>query len=261
MNVAESFELNTSALNAAQCFIAGVECEIESVRSQHDFPHFHATQDGSLRNNGIEFISVPLPKVELLTSFNNLHASIEFYERDIAFSPRTSTHVHINCRSLSTEQVKTLVLLYALYEEFFFAMTSPDRRTNIHCVPLTETYLPVHYHRSINHLVQRWHKYTALNILPLAKLGTVEFRHLQGTGDINLFSEWVNTLETLWKMCQRYVITDDFLLDPKRLKDLWKELFQQSPRVLALDPAFEQVIGNSLLDVKLAFNKNATKKD
>ena len=261
MNIAESFELNASVLNAAQSFIAGVECEIESVRSQHDFPNFHATQDGSLRNNGIEFISVPLTKMDLLTSFNNLHASIEFYDREVAFSPRTSTHVHINCRALSTEQVRTLILLYALFEESFFAMTAPDRRTNIHCVPLTETYLPVHYHRSINHLVNRWHKYTALNIVPLAKLGTVEFRHLQGTGDPQLFGEWVNTLETLWKMCQRYVITDDFLLDAKRLKDVWQELFQHSPRVLSLAPAFEQLISNSLIDVKLAFNKNAKDKE
>jgi hypothetical protein len=146
-------------------------------------------------------------------------------------------------------------LLYALYEEFFFAMVEQGRRGNIHCVPLTETHLPGNYALPIEKLAQqgRWHKYTALNILPLTTLGTVEFRHLQGTDDVELFGEWLQLLENLWKLSQETTITVEALVSEEVLKSWWKELFGHSKRIMALEPAFNNTIANSLLDVKFAF--------
>jgi len=254
MNIAYVYGLNESPLNFCSQFTAGVECEIESVSNGGEgFKGFEATEDGSLRNHGVEFISVPLGKTELLDCFDNLHAEIEFFDKKDAFSPRTSTHVHINCRSLEASQVKTLILLYALYEDFFFAMCEPGRRDNIHCVPLTETYLTALYGKDLKLLVERWHKYTALNILPLKNLGTVEFRHLQGTGDSALLAEWLTTLENLWTMCQRESLSIETLSDEDTLKSWWYKLFGHSSRVMSLSPSFNNIIANSLLDVKFAF--------
>jgi hypothetical protein len=255
MTIATVFGLNTnSSLNTARDFYAGVECEIESVRNRgDDFQGFVATDDGSLRNNGVEFISIPLPTEKLLHCFNKLHASIEYYNLSEAFSSRTSTHVHINCRSLEPAQIKTLILLYALYENFFFALCEPGRKDNIHCVPLSETHLPGWYNKELAFLIERWHKYTALNILPLTKLGTVEFRHLQGTGDTALFGEWLGALENLWKLCQTEVVSPETLTDERSLKDWWKRLFGHSPRIMMLEPSFTNVMANNLLDVKFAF--------
>lgn len=253
MNISEMFGLNSSSLNSAREFYAGVECEIESVKEQEEFEGFMCTEDGSLRNHGVEYISVPLQKDKLLDCFSNLHANLEFYNPEEAFSSRTSTHVHINCRALQPEQTKTLVLLYALYEEFFFAMVEQDRRGNIHCVPLTETHLPGNYAMPIEKLCGRWHKYTALNILPLQKLGTVEFRHLQGTSDVVLFGEWLQVLENLWKLSQETTITVEALTSKEVLKLWWKELFGHSKRIMVLEPSFNNIIANSLLDVKFSF--------
>jgi hypothetical protein len=217
------------------------------------FDGFEATDDGSLRNNGVEFISIPLPKEYLLQCFHDLHATIEYYNREEAFSSRTSTHVHINCRSLEPEQVKNLILLYALYENFFFALCEQGRRDNIHCVPLSETFLPNYYSKELGFLVEKWHKYTALNILPLMKLGTVEFRHLQGTGDTVLFGEWLTALDNLWTLCQTDKVSPETLTDERSLKDWWKRLFGHSSRIMMLEPSFNSVIANNLLDVKFAF--------
>ncbi len=255
MTVATAFNLSTNTeLNFAREFYAGVECEIESVKNkEEDFEGFVATEDGSLRNYGVEFISIPLPKDELLSCFTNLHAEIEFYNSSEAFSPRTSTHVHINCRSLETEQVKNLILLYALYEDFFFAMCEQGRRDNIHCVPLSETFLPNVYAKPLEVLIEKWHKYTALNIIPLTMLGTVEFRHLQGTGDPELFKEWLTALDNLWTLCQTDKVTPETLTDERALKGWWKCLFGHSSRIMMLEPSFNNVIANNLLDVKFAF--------
>lgn len=251
--ICKAFDLKQNALDNVKAFFAGVECEIESVKNQKDFEYFTATHDGSLRNEGIEFISQPLDLDMLVTQFKKLHVHLEYYDKDVAFSPRTSTHVHINCRTLDESTVRQLVLLYALYEEFFFAMVNKDRRTNIHCVPLTETFLPQLYQSSIQRMTSNWHKYTALNVLPLAKLGSIEFRHLQGTDDVVLFTEWVSTLNNLWHLSQRVNLTAEALANPDQLRAWWRELFKDSPRILALEPAFPNMIQNSLIDVKFAF--------
>jgi len=253
-NVRSEFGLrHTEILDDVGCFLAGIECEIESVEPDQSFNNFVSTHDGSLRNDGMEFISRPLDRETLIESFQNLHASIKLYEPEQAFSPRTSTHVHINCRNLSLEQTRQLVLFYALFEDFFFAMVDKDRRANIHCVPLTETFLPQIYKYDMIRYVKSWHKYTALNVLPLGKLGSIEFRHLQGTKDDQLLHEWLLTLDNLWHLSQREQITAEALADEAKLKQWWRSLFGHSPRIMALEPAFPNVIQNSLLDVKFAF--------
>ena len=246
------FQLRNSELDVASNFIAGIECEIESVRSKIDFPDFRVTEDGSLRNDGVEFISTPLEQEMLLRSFKNLHAEIEHYEVDEAFSPRTSTHVHINCRSLNADQTKQLVLLYALFEEFFFLMVDKNRRANVHCVPLTETYLPVTYRNGITTMVNHWHKYTALNLLPLAKQGSVEFRHLQGTNSFEDLAAWLTCLNNLWSLAKTEQVDEQSLTNEVQLYDWWFKIFGHSPKIMTLQPAMKNIIGNSLLDVKFS---------
>ncbi|CAB4132755.1 Putative amidoligase enzyme [uncultured Caudovirales phage] len=248
----EFFALKANEFDSVSCFIAGMECEIESVSSKNAFLGFEVTTDNSLRNEGVEFISVPLQTDELLSCFKNLHAHITYYDKAVAFSPRTSTHVHINCRTLSPAQARQLVLFYALFEEFFFAFVEPSRRSNIHCVPLTETFLPQIYKHPINAMVDHWHKYTALNILPLTKYGTIEFRHLQGTDDVVLVKQWLSCLEQLWSLAQKDTITAHALTDEVRLKQWWSYIFKDCPQILALEPSFYNVIRNNLMDVKLS---------
>ena len=252
MQMSQFFQLKDSPYDTASTFIAGMECEIESVRSKNNFDGFEVTNDNSLRNEGVEFISFPMPAGDLLNCFKNLHAHVEYFDKNVAFSPRTSTHVHVNCRTLSPDQTRQLTLFYALFEEFFFAFVEPSRRGNIHCVPLTETFLPAVYKYPINTMVDQWHKYTALNLIPLTKLGTIEFRHLQGTDNPVVVAQWLSCLENLWLLCQKDSISANALTDEDRLKQWWRYIFKQCPEILALEPSFNNVIRNNLIDVKLS---------
>jgi len=252
MTIAETFGLEGTPLNTVPHFMAGMECEIEAVSSKKDFPYFKVTEDGSLRNDGVEFISKPLNRQALTAAFRNLHASIQYTDKQVAFSPRTSTHVHVNCRTLSDDQCRTLVLLYALFEEVFFSMVKAERRGNIHCVPLTETHLPTKYVLSINGMRQSWSKYTAINLVPLGSLGTVEFRHLQGTDDVELVEQWLSVLENLWALSQRVKIDQESLQNKETLYNWFLCIFGEVPQAKALGPALFSIIENSLLDVKLS---------
>lgn len=231
--------------------IFGIECEIEAVTRQPSLGGtWSMTEDGSLRNGGKEFISSPVPLSSAIEAFEALHAQ-KFYNEAEAFSERTSIHVHMNCQSLTVQQVRVLVLLYAMFEEYFFAMTTPARRGNIHCVPLTETYLPVLYGNTIQGMLQRWHKYTALNIKPLSQHGTVEFRHMHGHADKELFAEWLGVLGRLWELSSRTnQITPASLDNPRPYFDL---LFGGTRVHTKDDVALFTSTYNQLLDVKLSF--------
>ena len=242
-------------LNDITTFLAGIECEIESIHHVNvDLaPYFHTEADGSLRNNGCEFISIPLERETLLDKFKNLHANIVYNDKADAFSPRTSTHVHVNVRSFTEAQLKQLLLFYALFEEFFFSMVDPVRRDNIHCVPLNETMMAQRYRTTAFYMIKYWHKYTAFNMLPVTKQGTVEFRHLQGTDDEELLGRWLKTIENLWLLAQDESMTKDTITDVEHHKRWFNTIFADAPEVLALAPAMSNKIQNNLIDVKLAF--------
>jgi hypothetical protein len=255
MNIAEAFGCGDRHYYHKERFVAGIECEIEGVNNPHEcgeLPNFGITQDGSLRNNGYEFISKPLERKDVVESFKKLHTTIKFVPKVDPFSIRTSTHVHVNCLALDVTQVRTLVLLYALFEEFFFMMVKPVRRDNIHCVPLTETPLPANYKKDLNSFIRVWSKYTALNLKRLTDLGTVEFRHLHGTNDPEELDRWLTVLENLWWLAQEVEINKASLLSKDAITNWFNVIFEPAPYITAMRPNLFEIIRNNLIDVKLS---------
>ncbi len=197
--------LPTKKDNLPKCLypenIAGIELEIERSSGFGYSKYFSRVADGSLRNEGNEFISLPLRVDTLLEQLQ------EFFQinRDVfvpeCYSDRTSTHVHMNVQHFTKENVKTLLLYYALVEPLLFDFVGNYRQENIYCVPLNETLLLQDMSKTVSNLFaasgRAWQKYTALNLLPITKYGTVEFRHMHGTNDFNKLSTWINSLSNL----------------------------------------------------------------
>lgn len=130
-------------------------------------------------------------------------------------------------------------------------MAKPVRRNNIHCVPLTETAMPALYKKPLPMLVKAWHKYTALNLKRLVDLGTMEFRHLHGTGDVQEFNTWLSVLENLWKLCQRTTISEA-TLNKQNILEWFETIFSGAPTILAYRTTLFDIIRNSLIDVKFS---------
>lgn len=157
--------------------------------------------DGSLRNNGVEIVTAPVNYDAALGLFKYVH------EKAVELGPnpytaRTSIHVHVNVLPWTLEKLYHFTLLYALLEPVFFAYT-PSRKSNIHCVPLNYTTLPNVYSLGINTLLNKWSKYSAFNLLPVTKQGTVEFRHLHGTGDFSTYRQWLTIIRNLWNFVDK----------------------------------------------------------
>lgn len=187
--------------------VYGVELEIENVTQVLDncvVPNITVTTDGSLRNNGYEFITTPM----LYNSM--MHTLISFFEKNKFnvdnYSERCSIHVHCNVGDLEQEQLATVLLTYICFERLLFRYVGGDRENNIFCVPIHQTSLVadmVHgdFKKAVYILdkARGWEKYTALNLLPMLSKGSIEFRHMPGTADIVKIQGWLRLLGHLFR--------------------------------------------------------------
>lgn len=151
--------------------------------------------DGSLRNNGVEFISVPL---QTKYTGSALQTLFSMQGGKLDFSKRTSIHIHMNVRDMTYEQLMNLILIYCCFEDALFTFAGEWRKKTIFCVPLTETNMLLNPSmlEAPGYIMSggKWLKYSALNLLPVHLQGTVEFRHLQGTQNVNYITTWINLL-------------------------------------------------------------------
>lgn len=190
------------------CYV-GIEVEVEKVPPFDSIFGFRAVEDGSLRNNGMEFVSVPIrgQNIHYL-----LHALMAKLGKGAEFTERTSIHVHLNVRRMTVEQLVTLLITYIVVEQSlyrFIKRAGFERSRNIFCVPLSESqhYLGVPYliyllknndiGALLNNIHHYWRKYSGLNLLPIHTQGTVEFRQLGGTKDVDVILDWVNIIQCL----------------------------------------------------------------
>lgn len=257
--VAEHWGFGTlnSTVNTRE-FTCGFELEIEDIKEQH-VTDVHVTQDHSLRNNGLEFISKPVKFQPALELFDHVHSNLKLGPNP--FSERTSIHVHTNCLKLELNEVRQLILLYALYEPLFFNFVGDSRKNNIFCVPLNYTYLPSLYKNDVPTMHKQWHKYTAFNICPLGPgkdgseaHGTIEFRHMYGTKDPQLFKKWLQVLRELYTFVEANHGFDiiDVITNGYDIAELARSVIPTFRRDYMNDHAIRDACRDSVIDVKLS---------
>ena len=185
--------------------LVGIEIEFQNYQGL-DKPIYlwNISEDGSLRNNGVEFISIPL-KNEYIGEA--LYEFIACTSKEIQFSERTSIHIHINALDLTSEDIYKIFLTYLVVEPVLYNWIGHNREHNIFCVPWYTTQDIFFISNRIKkldlifgsgHSIQSSEKrYTGLNLDSLSKFGTLEFRQMYGTRDINKIVDWINILLVL----------------------------------------------------------------
>lgn len=192
--------------------LVGIEVEVEGMRAGPTYMDYYwnTKEDHSLRNYGWEFTSIPLRGYQIEYALDYLHAEMVKHPLNKPdYSPRTSIHVHLNVRDMTWSQLKSFVLLYTIFERHFFHIAGTKRESSIFCVPIYRSI----QRRSISTLEgvpQNWSKYNALNLGTITgngvvdKYGTVEFRHLYGTGDKSVIINWINNIFKLRRAAANY---------------------------------------------------------
>lgn len=189
--------------------IIGLELEIEQwpATRTNVFPATSFTTDGSLRGSsdneyiGIEAITYPIYSQSAPTYLTQFFKKFSVTEDN--YSERCSIHVHVNVLPLTFQQLAGVCLVYQTVERMLFEYVGNNRSENIFCVPWYQCNLSYTLVKRIesnpNVATRQWQKYAALNLLPVSHQGTIEFRHLHGTCDVKLITNWINIIGCIMK--------------------------------------------------------------
>jgi Putative amidoligase enzyme len=174
----------------------GIEVEVENIKDPADpdlLPNFRdfwkVGKDGSLRDNGIELISVPLRGINISGAINFLQDFLTRCYPKHKFSHRCGVHVHVNCREYEEWQVNNIMYVYCCVETLLFKQfVRNERDGNSFCMPVNDVFVGKAYQHC---------KYQALNRRSLRELGTLEFRHLLGTTNQDTLKKWIKIIINL----------------------------------------------------------------
>lgn len=252
------YQVNTFPIKQKK-YLFGIEIEVENCYNPLRGNYWTPTSDGSLRNHGVEYITPPLRLEQIegaLTEFQTLIPS------DHSFSGRTSVHIHMNVRDLTISEIINLVTLYLVVERVLFKWVGHNRNNNPFCIPISDT----NYYQQLTHILQHpenirsvWNKYSALNLVPITEKGTIEFRHLYGTANINTIMTWVNLLACLKDKARKYTL--DQILDMIKplntssayhafINDIFDEFFIE----LQYDD-IQELMEHNVTQIKLSYSK------
>lgn len=235
MNVAERFGFNVGASFAPHPQVqgvigCGVEIELENVgEARLDTQYWRTTTDGSLRNNGREFVFNGPQGGEAL--FN---ACVELDSFLVRQNPegnwRCSTHVHVDMRDKEVEQLKKIIVGAIVYEKLLFRLSGFSRYKNNFCASFGVAQDQIRIlaeawnrnDRSFLTLVtNQWDKYSALNLKPLAQYGSIEFRLSEAT--------WRKG--KLVRLCNRYLgLVEYCSAFPGSCEELIADLAEKQPK-------------------------------
>lgn len=198
--------------------LVGLELEVENYTNDGAFRgmnYWNVETDGSLRNNGREFVlRGAMGGDSLNKALNELWGRIHEHGGSFHINGRTSLHVHLDLRSFTYEQIKMFFALYIIAERSLFRLAGSGRDKNIYCPATYEAYDPnvgqllrASNMSHIDSVSQRWEKYTGINMTRCRDLNTVEIRIHNGTLNGTVARRWVNSLLTLAKQAKNPTIT------------------------------------------------------
>ena len=174
----------------------GIEIEVEGF-VERDFPkcvYWRTKEDGSLRDQGCELVSVPIAGKNIDYALWELEQAMR--TQVPRWSHRCSVHVHINVRNWTADMFRNLIGTYIVFENLFFSLAPKERKGGGYAYPMRDI-LPTS--------VEFGHddgKYCALNVgSSTGQFGTVEFRHREGTSDARQLRRWIQLIVKL----HRYV--------------------------------------------------------
>lgn len=175
--------------------LVGVEFEVEHVFSRDPMTYWDLVEDGSLRNMGMEYVlKYPMTGADLFSAMRELDA--RFRATSPRVNVRCSTHVHLDARDLTVDQLTKLLLVYVVFERALYKLAGKRRKDSVFCVPLYRGRGALDWVlRPLS--VGRDSRYTGVSMAALQQHGTLEFRMLEGTTSVGRVLKWVNLITAM----------------------------------------------------------------
>lgn len=193
----------------------GLEIEVEGRHLPRAVPGWHRENDGSLRaEETAEYVlSKPATLADVGKHLGALHRA---YERDgtvVDDSVRAGIHVHINCQKLTMTQMFNFVTTFFILENLLVHWCGPTREGNLFCLRSADAdwmlrviriaiRTGIHAMRRV--LYQDNMRYSSINLKALGDYGSLEFRTMRGTRDLDSVYKWAETLYNLREFSKHF---------------------------------------------------------
>lgn len=229
--------------------LVGIEVEVEgwpyptndtkNPISNHISEFWAGKADGSLRNNGIEFMTQPILGSDIISALALFEEGMAQVAAKIKFSVRTSVHVHVDVRDLTSEELRSVILMYSILERLIFNEIFPTRRDSVFCVPLYSENgvknrivsifdsIAQGEQNKVFDTLRSTPRYMGLNLAAIIKYSTIEFRHSIGTARKEVLTNWLNTIFGIINAKDiPYNVLVDSLVDTKQVQRLIARAFK-----------------------------------
>ena len=189
--------------------LCGVEVEMVGLADCPVLVYWDAKRDGSIRGAGAMELTftTPLGGADIESALEELASFVSTQPR-AGVNYSCSTHVHLDVRDLTPQELARLIVCYLVFERGLYRLAGEGRYLSPFCAPLY----------SINNFVydvasgagEEWvsragnfGRYAGLNLAALERFGSLEFRHLEGTLDTQRIKEWINLAGSLKTYAQQ----------------------------------------------------------
>lgn len=193
----------------------GLEIEVEGrdLPPMQDNKYWRTEEDGSLRGESIEYVfKRPLAIKKVREALKSLSDAYERYESEVGESFRAGTHVHVNCQSLNVVELFNFITLYIIFENLLIKGCGKNRMGNLFCLSTSDAeYIlsglrtalkNTNKTKNIGHLIQFFKqgeeiRYSSINLNALVKYGSLEFRSMKSTPNMDEIFNWVEVLHAI----------------------------------------------------------------
>lgn len=185
----------------------GVEIEVEgrNLPRRLDSDIWRVEQDGSLKAaEAWEYVTPgPLSLDGVKSALDYLAAEYKQHRSVVDDSIRAGVHVHMNVQDWNIKQVVTFSTIYYILEDILMKHCGENREGNLFCLRTRDAefvlfrLLRALTERNLKYLKEDIIRYSSLNYCSLFKYGSLEFRGMRGTGDLNAIYEWVEIIDEL----------------------------------------------------------------
>jgi len=182
----------------------GIEVEVEGEHLPTPNKYWRSEHDDSLRGECREYVlkrPLSLPDARMALSYldNCYHeAGTTVHE-----SVRAGVHVHVNVQKLTVVQLFSFMVVYIILEDILIKYCGEYREGNLFCLRTKDAeFLLYNLERVAKGKEYRYFesdvlRYSSMNVCSLWSYGSLEFRAMRGTRDLDVIGDWAEILLNL----------------------------------------------------------------
>lgn len=213
MNISTILNLRQNVLTKGD---VGIEIELEGDNlpsGEQVHPYWRREHDGSLRPSpdAAEYVfRKPLKEDKAKEALGVMSEKFRELNTTDCESGRAGVHVHVNCQQLMVHELANFICLYLVMEDLLVRFCGDDRVGNLFCLRAADAeYLITSLHQAfssqdLTQLNSDEFRYASMNVKSLFQYGSLEFRAMRSTLDMQVIEQWMGILLRLREAAKEY---------------------------------------------------------